>query len=642
MSGDFFRGFGKTRQLAKLQRRATMRAADDAAFLAASGVGQLGVGQLGGVAEQAREQQQAAADDFDATSRDPTALHHLLPRAPHHDARHEASATSPRKRRYRPHRVTASLHARSSGHGDHKAGGALHDEHRAAYRDLHFKQSELSRRVSVQMNAGGHNVIKHHRVELTKSGGKHHHMTRRISNADLGHAGHRHPSIPWYDAVAHGEPGTHITDAETTITQSSILHQETQFIRSFATHARKLADLHLEQSMSKEHAQVHHMSHQTQRLVDQISTTALTSDCVAAIINRAERGALKENLRTRSVRRGKDVLDTALANRKTVLKEIYNRRMSRRQSLDDAFTLGRDLMARMTRVLQACSDRLAHHEQLELLDTMHSTGLMVGRASNHEGVSMLHSKTALTMEMTHYTMEIFDGGLTVIVSDEVMDDQRKGAVQANSLHHRGLGNASRALARLIDAQEWVCSLANHGPARHGRRDEPHRYLALVEAELTNVLGYQLPPVLERHGGSKKDVAARDDDSARTNMSPEAALRALARVLDSVHPIPGRRIAGAIAKAPHRMAKILSDRCELLGLGSFLSLLPGGAGQQSLRNTKKDSSGNSGSGSGKEGGGGAGPAKGGVAALRAVQARAVAETRPWQDPLRAPLRPAKPT
>ena len=46
MSGDFFRGFGKTRQLAKLQRRATMRAADDAAFLAASGVGQLGVGQL--------------------------------------------------------------------------------------------------------------------------------------------------------------------------------------------------------------------------------------------------------------------------------------------------------------------------------------------------------------------------------------------------------------------------------------------------------------------------------------------------------------------------------------------------------------------------------------------------------------------
>ena len=36
MSGDFFRGFGKTRQLAKLQRRATMRAADDAAFLAAN------------------------------------------------------------------------------------------------------------------------------------------------------------------------------------------------------------------------------------------------------------------------------------------------------------------------------------------------------------------------------------------------------------------------------------------------------------------------------------------------------------------------------------------------------------------------------------------------------------------------------
>ena len=55
----------------------------------------------------------------------------------------------------------------------------------------------------------------------------------------------------------------------------------------------------------------------------------------------------------------------------------------------------------------------------------------------------------------------------------------------------------------------------------------HEPLALVEAELTNVLGYQLPPVLERHGGSKKDVAARDDDSARTNMSPEAALRALA-------------------------------------------------------------------------------------------------------------------
>ncbi len=556
--GDFFRGFGKTRQMAKLQRRATMRAADDAAFLAASGVGQLGGGDEHG----------------EGPCRDDLLDHPMLPHAPFPSAAGKSGAASstPRKRRYHPHRVTASMHARSSGHDDHKSGGLHHDEHRAAYHELRFKQSELSRRVSVQMNAGGHNVVKHHRLDESSSRG--HHMTRRISNADLSLVGHRHPSIPWFEAVSHSDPGTHITDAETAITQSSILHQETQFIRAFAMHAKKLADLHLKQSMSKEHAQVRSMSNKTQKLTDQISSNAMISDCVAAIINRTERAALKENLRTKSVRRGKDVLDTALANRKTILKEIYDRRMSRRQSLDDSFTLGRDLMARMTRVLQACSDRLAHQQQLELLDTMHATGLMVGRVSNHEGVSMLHSKVALVMEMTHHTMEVFDGGLTVVVSDEVMAVHRKNRKQITSLQHRGLGVASKAMAQLIDAQEWVCSLANHGPARHGRRDEPHRHLALVETELTTVLGYQLPQLLDGYeNGTKTRKWTQNDDSIRTNVSPEYALRALARVLDAVHPIPGRRISGAIAKAPHRMAKILSDRCELLGFGSFLSLFP---------------------------------------------------------------------
>ena len=533
------RSLNKTRQMAKMAKIASKRAEDDVAFLDALAV------------------KLPNSDDF----------HHHIPHAPPHmnllnpdSISALSSSSTPRKRRYR---VTSSIHAKSSGHADHREGGVRHEEHKDDYRDLHFKQTVLSRRLSLQMNAGGHNILN----PMMDTGNKQSHsMTRRISNATL-RTGHRRGSIPWYEAVAHHEPGSHITDAETTITRSSILQNETQFIRSFSSNAKKAADLHIQKEMHKESRQVKHLHNENQKLLYAISRKSLRGECVAAIVSRSERHSLKEHIRKAFVSRGKVMLDRSLANRKQLVKDIYNRTVERRRSLDSSFNFGRNLMMRMTRLLDVCSSRLSHHEQTQMLTSMHAEGLNVGRTNNEDGVSLLHSKLALSPEMTHSAMEIFDGGLTVIVSDEVMEHREK-IMQSN---HGGAAISKDKFTRLIESRNWVCSLTSRGPARRRRRDEPHKYLPLVERELTAVLGYQLPKVLNTNGAVPNLERERGRQMQSKNLSAVKTMFSLARVLDAIHPIPGKRIAGAIAKAPHRMAKILSDRCEILGLGSFTSL-----------------------------------------------------------------------
>ena len=462
---------------------------------------------------------------------------HRPPKTSMHHPSSSVHSASPLKRRSRKPTISSHIGSDQFSH---------HVGLKEAHHDLHYKQAELTRSISHRT----------HGIFSTKSSAAPtRNMTRRISNADFNISSFLSTKhVTWYEALSHDGPGENITPAEIHISQASVLHSETTYVRDYAKNSKELLDLHIERNQQKEVHALHDIQHQTKHMLKEIRVQGLVADTVAAIVSKKARHAVKQHLMTTTVNSGGGkLLDVHTQRRNKILADIYQRRVERRKVLDDSFGFGSQILKKMTRVLNTCTSRLAYRENLFLLAGLHSSGLHTGRTNTHQGATPLHTKITLSVDMTSDMIELHDSCYTAIVTDGGKKIQLR--LDPGSTGHTDpkKRTAIDVATTVVNDIEWTVTLASDGPAMTERRSDFHPYCSHLEKELDVV-----------HGRSKD----------RNNVGTESALRSMSRMLDLIHPLDGTRITGAVAKAPHKKAEILSKRCEELGFGEFNNIKKG--------------------------------------------------------------------
>jgi hypothetical protein len=180
--------------------------------------------------------------------------HQPVPPTCTHHRRSSVSAASPLKRRNR--RPTIMSHIESSDVSTSENQRHQKQSMKNAMHDLHFKQAELSRKIAYHTHAGH---TSHFSTAIPHSN----HTLRRVSAANFtvpiekknggkGAITQQKPKVAWYEALSHDGPGEHMTESEIHISQTSVLHSETQYVRDYAESAKDLLTLHIAKQSKKD------------------------------------------------------------------------------------------------------------------------------------------------------------------------------------------------------------------------------------------------------------------------------------------------------------------------------------------------------------------------------------------------------
>jgi hypothetical protein len=225
--------------------------------------------------------------------------------------------------------------------------------------------------------------------------------------------------------------------------------------------------------------------------------------------------------------------------------------------LDDSFSFGSSIMTSMTNVLNTCTTRLAYHENMALLTGLHASGLSTGRVNSHQGSTPLHTKVSLSLDMTSDSIELHDNNYTAIVTDG------GGQIQLNFTDGRSNNSGSptslKNVLNVLNSMEWSVSFASDGPTKTNRRSDHHPWSKHLHSEID----------LLYCKSNKSKSYSTNAISNTINVGKKGAFKSLARVLDFMHPLNGKRLTGIISKQPHNMESILINRCQLLGYGNIL-------------------------------------------------------------------------
>ena len=499
-----------------------------------------------------------------------------------------------------------------------------------AMHDLHFQQAELSRKLAHRTHTGhtSHFAMDDKLKHGTNSSHINtNHTTRRISSANFSMPIHGSPQqstskntratvaaaslstppIAWYEALAHDGPGESMTQSEIHISQTSVLHSETTYVREYATSAKELLSLHVAKQEKKDASNMEKMKALTSGLKQTIQKNSLIADCVGGIVSKKDRLTLKNVLGKMTMKKGGGKLLVEHANRRLqLLNGIYQRKVDRRKTLDDSFSFGGSILHKMTNVLNTCTTRLAYREHMMLLSGLHASGLSTGRINSHQGSTPLHTKIVLSMDMTSETIELHDGNYTAIVTD----GGGRAMVRIDGTSN-SIDMALKAATTVLNQMEWSISFASDGPIQTNRRSDFHPWTRHLERELDRVHGRLRTKKMKTNkkissggSGGSGGTFGQGESGDGGNIGTEGVLRSLARVLDFMHPLQGTRLtgkktspvvvvavvvvssmllftcvdmccfcfflcmSGIVSKEPHRMEKILSNRCQLLGYGAF--------------------------------------------------------------------------
>ena len=148
-----------------------------------------------------------------------------------------------------------------------------------------------------------------------------------------------------------------MTESEIHISQASVLHSETTYVREYAASAKRLLTLHLSKQNKKDEKNYSIMKQATHALKHSIQKSSLLADAVGAVVSKKERHTLKQHLIQATIKNkgGGKLLNEHMNRRQRVLAEIYDRKVQRRKVLDDSFSFGSSILHKMTNVLNTCT-----------------------------------------------------------------------------------------------------------------------------------------------------------------------------------------------------------------------------------------------------------------------------------------------
>eukprot|EP00741_Cyanophora_paradoxa_P021613 tig00000241_g20862.t1 len=296
------------------------------------------------------------------------------------------------------------------------------------------------------------------------------------------------------------------------------LARESALVGSWSRGVRALVATRGEEALLRNQRELAEIARRNRELDADRRLAELRYETIGALVNRGERHRLKKILKGSVLRSERGLLQATARARAELHEELWNRGERRKREVHQNFQEGPALIARFGQILSAAARRTLQDQKEALLLRLHEQGVLLGRV-------------------------------------------------------RAAGNPALRLQRLItlnaiDTDDWVALSPDQLTATHG--DRPSRHPRWGTTRATDgpwaLTSSATAVAFDLVASVRREVAAPGPPSG------PALLRALARLLDAVH--PSHELHAFVLANPNAAREAIGER--LTALGYFL---PGRAGNR---------------------------------------------------------------
>jgi len=305
----------------------------------------------------------------------------------------------------------------------------------------------------------------------------------------------------WFEKICELEG---VTEAETMIVQSEIMHSETQMMQVWSKEARGLIVLKAEESSLRDFEVLEELQNRTNEIERQEILSNVGMSSLAGILNKTERKNVLGKNKGVSIRKEHEQLASMERTRHEIIDNYFKRSSVRNSELISTFREGPAMLKQFGGLLENTCNNLVQNNKSRLLEELHKHGVDVGRSRANDATNKLYRKVLLNSLDKSKNIYLDHGELTMV--------------------H-------------IPSTDWGYVFATAGPWKIKRYDK-----SMVET-LT------------------KEALLQLDTNAS---SGHDALKNLARVLDAVQ-VGVSNLYKTATEFPRKSKQVLQDRLDSLGI-----------------------------------------------------------------------------